>query len=130
MDTEHQLAERRRPPSWVTKWKDPGIVLIVLGLCVTTGRQIERMDDMDKQATQISQINAQLSRTVTELATQMTSLSGQVANMPQVTRAATQLETRMDAADRQDKEFRDDLKAWMVRVENKIDRESQRDRQR
>lgn len=98
-------------------------MLIVLGLCVTTGRQIERMEDMDEQNARISQTNAELSSSVTQLASQVTALSSQVANMPQVTRAATQLEARMDAADRQEKEFRDDLRSWLIRVEQKIDRQ-------
>lgn len=130
MDTEHQLPERRRPPSWISKWKDPGIVLIVLGLSVTTGRQIQRLEDMDEQNARISQTNAELSSSVTQLASQVTSLSNQVANMPQVTQAATKLEARMDASDRQEKEFRDDLRGWLVRVEQKIDRDSQRERTR
>lgn len=129
-DQQHQLPERRRPPTWISKWKDPGIVLIVLGLCVTTGRQIERMEEMDNQAARISQTNAELSSSVTQLAAQVTALSSQVASMPQVTRAATQLEARMDASDRQQKEFRDDLRSWLVRVESKIDLDAQRDRNR
>lgn len=122
---EDQKSERRRPPNWVTRFKDPGIILIVLGLCVTTGKQIERMDDMDKRGTEMAQINTQLTSTVTQLAVQVTNLSSLVASVPEVTKSATKLEARMDESEKSNKEFREDLKGWMVRVETKID---QRDR--